>query len=180
MSVVVDIGVNGRLYGGLTPYSTATGDGPVTGIGGAGDLVDRVPRAATVWADSAFGLLVYAPFLGLGFASLWLLWRSRRDRLSRAFPGETDIEVAAGSLGAVCAAAVVAAIVLLPSLDGRVPGEAVAVALPCAAGLCAWALRRWARVGVALALIGIVLTVWMLVAARTDAAASPRFAPSAT
>ena len=62
-----------------------------------------------------------------------------------------------------------AAIVLLPSLDGRVPGEAVAIALPCAAGLCAWALRQWARIGIALALLGIVLTTWMLVAARTDA-----------
>ena len=169
MSVVIYISVNGRLYGGLTPYAVATGKGPVTGLGGFGDVVDRLPRVATVWGDAAFGLLLYAPFLALGFGSLWLLWRSRRDRLSRAFPGETDIEVAAGFLGAICAAAVLAAIVLLPSLDGRVPGEAVAVALPCAAGLCAWALRRWARIGIALALIGIVLTVWMLVAARTDA-----------
>ena len=169
MSIVIYVSVNGRLYGGLTPYSAANGSGPVTGIGGVGDLVDRLPRVVTVWLDAAFGLLVYAPYLALGFASLWLLWHSRRDRLSRAFPGETDVEVAAGFLGAICAATVLAAIVLLPSLDGRVPGEAVAVALPCAAGLCAWALRRWARIGIALALIGIVLTTWMLVAARTDA-----------
>ncbi len=168
ISVIVYLSVNGRLYGGLTPYSAEPGPGPPTGIDGGGDIVDRLPRLATLWGDPGFGLLLYAPFLALGFASLWLLWRSRRDRLARAFPGETDVEVAAGFLGAICAAAALGAIVLLPSLGSRVPGEAVAVALPCAAGLCAWALRRWVRVGIVLALIGIVLSGWMLVAARAD------------
>lgn len=169
ISLVVFVSVNGRLYGGFTPYSASGGSGPPTGIDGVADVVDRLPRLAAIWLDPSFGLLVYAPFLGLGFASLWLLRRSRRDRLARAFPGEVDVEVTAGFLAAICAAAAVAAIVLLPSLGGRVPGEAVAVALPCAAGLCAWAFRRWVRVGIALALIGVALSGWMLVAARTDA-----------
>ncbi len=168
ISLVVYVSLNGRLYGGLTPYSAEAGAGSPTRIGAAGDIVDRLPRIATLWLDPLFGVLVYAPFLGLGFASIWLLWRSRRDRLARAFPGETDVEVAAGFLAAICAAAALAAIFLLPSLGSRIPGEAIAVALPCAAGLCAWALRRWVRVGIALALIGIVLSGWMLVAARTD------------
>lgn len=168
VSVIVYVSVNGRLYGGLTPYSAAAAPGPPTGIGGPGDIVDRLPRLVTLWADPAFGLLLYAPFLAMAFGSLWLLWRSRSDRLSRAFPAEVDVEVAAGFLAAICAAAFLAAVVLVPSLNGRIPAEPLAVALPCAAGLCAWALRRWVRMGTVLAAIGVLLTCWMLVAARTD------------
>jgi hypothetical protein len=50
-----------------------------------------------------------------------------------------------------------------------VPGETLAVALPCAAALCAWPLRRWGRIGLALALVGFALSGWMLAAARIDA-----------
>lgn len=168
ISVIVYISINGRLYGGLTPYSAESGPGPPTGIDGAGDVLDRLPRIATLWVDPEFGLLLYAPFLALGFGSLWLLWQSRHDRLSRAFPAAVDVEVAAGFLAAICAAAFVAAVILVPSLGGRVPAETLVVALPCAAGLCAWALRRWARLGTVLAAIGVALTCWMLVAARVD------------
>lgn len=175
VSLVAYISVNGRLYGGLTPYSAQSGSDPPTGLEGAGDLAGRLPRLLTLWLDPSFGLLLYAPFFALGFAALWVLWRSRRDRLSRAFPAETDIEVAAGFLAAICAATVLAAVVLAPSLGGRVPGETLAVALPCAAALCAWPLRRWGRTGLALALIGFALSGWMLAAARVDdgAAVSP-------
>lgn len=175
VSLVVYISVNGRLYGGLTPYSAQPGSGPPTGIEGVGDVVERLPRLATLWLDPGFGLLLYAPFFALGFAALWLLWRSRRDRLARAFPAETDVEVAAGVLAAICAATVLVAVVLVPSLDGRVPGETLVVALPCAAALCAWPLRRWGRVGLALALVGFALSGWMLVAARVgdESAVSP-------
>ena len=168
MSIVLFISINGRLYGGLTPYSAQSGSGPPTGIADVGDLLDRLPRLATLWVDPAFGLLVYAPFLGMGFASLWLLRQSRRDRLSRAFPAAVDVEVAAGFLAAICAAALLSAVVLVPSLGGRIPAEPLVVALPCAAGLCAWALRRWPRIGTGLAVVGVVLTCWMLIAARAD------------
>ena len=168
ISLIVYLSINGRLYGGWTPYSAQSGSAPPTGIENVGDVAGRIPRLATLWLDPGFGLLVYAPFLGLGFASLWLLWQSRRDRLSRAFPAAVDVEVAAGFLAAICGAALLAAALALPGLGGRVPAEPLAVALPCAAGLCAWALRRWVRIGVVLALIGIALTGWMLVAARVD------------
>lgn len=169
LAVIVYISVNGRLYGGWTPYSADAGTGPPTGIEGVGDVVDRLPRLATLWLDPAFGLLLYSPFLALGFGSLWLLHQSRRDRLSRAFPAAVDVEVAAGFLAAICAAAFVAAVVLVPGLGGRVPAEPLAVALPCAAALCAWALRRWVRIGIVLAVLGIAMTFWMLIAARVDA-----------
>ena len=168
ISLIVFVSLNGRLYGGWTPYSARSDPGPPTGIDGVGDVVERLPRLATLWVDPALGLLVYAPFLGLGFASVWLLWQSRRDRLSRAFPAAVDVEVAAGFLAAICAAALLAAVILVPSLAGRVPAEPLVVALPCAAGLCAWALRRWPRIGTGLAVVGVVLTCWMLVAARVD------------
>ena len=172
LSVVVYVTVNGRLFGGLTPYAAATGRHPPTGIGSFADALARWPRLLGVWADPRYGVLVFAPFVGLAFVSLWRLWRSRRERLARAFPGETDVEVAAGFLAAICMAAVLTAVVLYPTLHGLSPGEALVVALPCAAALCAWSLRRWPRVGTALALVGVVLSVWLLAAPRIGARAA--------
>ena len=179
VSIVLYVTVNGRLFGGLTPYAAATGHSPPTGVGSVGDLLARWTRVPGVWLDPRHGVLLFAPFLVLAFVSLWLLWRSRRERLARAFPSETDIEVAAGFLAAICAAAVLTAVLLRPTLDGLVPGEAIAVALPCAAALCAWSLRRYTRLGVVLALIGVALTIWMLAAPRLSdrAAVSPPAGP---
>ena len=42
------------------------------------------------------------------------------------------------------------------------------MALPCAAALCAWSLRRHRRLAIALALIGAALSVWLLAGARLD------------
>lgn len=171
ISLVVFVSVNGALYGGYTPYAAAIAPNAPTGIGSAGDVLERLPRLATVWLDPHVGLLLYAPVAALCFVSLWLLWRSRRERLAAAFPGEVDVEVAAGLMAAVCGAAALTAVLLLPSLEGRFPGEPLAVALPCAAALAAWGLRRRPRLGLALALVGVSLTVWVLVAARLDAGA---------
>ena len=44
-------------------------------------------------------------------------------------------------LAAICAVTALTAIVLMPTLDGRFPGEPLVVALPCAAAL---ALGRYA------------------------------------
>ncbi len=179
MSIVLYVTINGRLFGGVTPYAASTLKHPPTGAGGVGDYLARWPRIFEIWGSPHVGLLLFAPFLGLAFVSLWLLWRSRRERLARTFPGEMDIEVSAGLLGAVCAAAVVTAILLLPALRGLVPGEPLAVVLPCAAALCAWALRRYPRTGLALALIGALLTIWLLAGVRLNdgAAVSPPRGP---
>ncbi len=179
LSVVVYVTVNGRLFGGLTPYAAATGRHPPTGIGGVGDALARWTRIPGLWLDPRYGLLLFAPFLVMSFVSLWLLWRSRRERLARAFPSEMDIEVAAGFLAAICAAALLTAVLLRPALGGLVPGEALVIALPCAAALCAWSLRRYERLGMALALVGVALTIWMLAAPRLSdrAAVSPPSGP---
>ena len=168
ISLLVWVTVNRNLFGGLTPYSASTLPDAPTGVADASDVLERWPRVAGVLADPQVGVLLYAPLLVLAGVTLYSLWRQYRERLSRAFPGEVDVEIAALLLGMVCAAAALTAIVLLPSLDGRAPGEPLVVALPCAAALCAWALRRHPRAGLALALVGVALSVWMLAGARLD------------
>ena len=72
-------------------------------------------------------------------------------------------------MAAICAAAVVAAIFFLPSLSGLSPGEPLVVALPTAAALSSWGMRRYPKLGVALAVVGVALTLWLLIAARLAA-----------
>lgn len=168
VSLLVWVTVSRNLFGGLTPYSASTLPDAPTGLADAGDVLDRLPRAAGVLVDPQVGVLIYAPVLVFAGVTLWSLARQYRERLSRAFPGEVDVEIAALLLAAICAATVLTAIVLLPSLAGRAPGEPLVVALPCAAALCAWALRRHPRAGLALALVGIALSLWMLVGVRLD------------
>jgi hypothetical protein len=179
ISVVVFVTVNGRLFGGPTPYAASVADDAPTGAGDLGDYAARLPRLLTLWLGPETGILLTAPFLVLAFVSVWMLWRSRRERLSRAFPGEVDVEVAAGFLGAIGAAAVLTAIVLQPSLGSRFAGEALVVALPCAAALSSWALRRHDRLGLALALVGFTLTGWILLAGHLagDAGLAPAAGP---
>ena len=63
---------------------------------------------------------------------------------------------------------------LAPDLGGRFPGEPLVVALPCAAALCAWSLRRHRALAIGLATAGIVLSIWMLAGARIgDGTLSP-------
>ncbi|MCD6726671.1 MAG: hypothetical protein LT070_05470 [Solirubrobacteraceae bacterium] len=175
VSLVVYVTVSGRLFGGLTLYAAATAPHAPTGLASVADAIGRLERLAAVLIDPQVGALLYAPVLALGFTSAWLLRRSRRERLARAFPAASDVEACAGLLALVCVATALGAALLLATLDGRAPGEPLAVALPCAAALCAWSLRRFPRAGAALALVGVVLTVWTLTGARLagDAGVSP-------
>ena len=104
-----------------------------------------------------------------GLASAQSPTRSRRARLARALPEAADVEVAAQLMAAICAASVVAAIFFLPSLSGLSPGEPLVVALPTAAALSSWGMRRYPKLGVALAVVGVALTLWLLIAARLAA-----------
>ncbi len=125
ISLIVFVSLNGRLYGGWTPYSARSGPGPPTGIEGVGDVVDRLPRLATLWVDPALGLLVYAPVPRPRASRRSGCCGSHGATGSRApSPAAVDVEVAAGFLAAICAAALLAAVVLVPSLAGRVPGRA--------------------------------------------------------
>ena len=169
-SGVLYISVNDRLYGGLTPYAVLPEDDPATGTSGLAGHLERWPRLLGMWVDPRAGLLRAAPFAALALGALWLLARSRRERLAVALPAHVDVEVAAGFLAAICAAAVLVATFLAPSIGGPwPPGHELVCVLPCGGALAALALRRFPRAGAALAALTIIASIWIVVAVRADA-----------
>jgi hypothetical protein len=164
-SLVVFATVNERLYGGLTPYAAGR---PVTGAHGAGDYLDRALRLIALWFDRDAGLLRWAPVFALAFVAVWLLWRSRRDRVARAVPEQRDVEAGALLLVLVCAAQVFIAAFISPTLRGPwFGGLHLVAALPCASALVAWALRpvpRWCSAP--LVVLTLAASVWLYVELR--------------
>ncbi len=178
-STVLYVTINERLYGGYTPYASGPGGGP-TRLHDIGDLLGRLPRLAGVLVDREVGLLRWAPFLGLVFLALWLLWRSHRDRLAAAIPDQADVDAAALLLALVCGAVLIVAVFAAPALHGPWLGARHALpALPAAAALCAWALRFAPRAGAALAAVTLAGSVWLLVAIRagSDTTLAPARGP---
>jgi hypothetical protein len=164
--------LNDALFGGLTPDATATTDGP--------SLVDRLPRIVGMWFDRDGGMLRWAPVLALAFWAAWLLWRSRREGLARALPGQRDAEAAAGLAIAVCGAQMLAVVLALRGIDGPgFPGATFAAALPAAGALCGWGLRRARRVGALLGLVTVGGSAWLVIALRSGASASWDASPAA-
>jgi hypothetical protein len=161
-SLVFYVSLNERLYGGLTPL--AVGEHPATGSSSFGDYVGRAPWLVLVWLDRDAGLLLFAPVVALAFLGVWLLWRSRRERLSRLVADQRDIEHAAFLAAAVCAAQVMVAAFLEPALWWGVG----VVALPCALPLVAWGLRHAPRVGWALGVVGWFATLWLVLDGTWD------------
>jgi len=177
-SAVLYISINDRLYGGLTPYAVLPADESATGAHGLIAHLERWPRLLWLWVGPPQGLLLWAPVCALAFVALWLLARSRRERLARVLPEQVDVEVTAGFLVSIVATAVVTAIFFAPSIAGpRFAGHQLVCVLPLIGALCSWGLRRFPRTGALLAAVGIALTVWVLVAPRIDsgtAVAPPR------
>jgi hypothetical protein len=168
-SVVLYITVNDRLYGGPFPAAALMEPGP-TGAHGVLEHLARAPRLLGLWIDQDVGILRWAPFAALSFVSLWLLVRSRRERLAFALYDQVDVEVTAGFLAALCAATVAFAAFLAPTIAGPwFPGHELACVLPTGGALAAWGLRRAPRAGRALAAVTVIATVWVLVVARVDA-----------
>jgi hypothetical protein len=166
-SAIVYVSVNERLFGGVVPRVVQ--GGPATGADGVLDHLARVTRLVTLWVDPGRGLLAWAPVLGLGFLALWLLWRSRHERLALAVPGQRDAEVAATLCALVCGAQLLGAAFLARSEDGPwFPGLHLVAALPFACALCAWGLRQAPRAGLALAGLTCAIAVWLVVAVATD------------
>ena len=127
----------------------------------AAEVADRAPRLVGLWLDRTYGLLRWAPVLALAFFALWLLWRSRRDRLSRALPEHRDVEVAATLCALVCAAQVFVAAFVAPTMFGFwSPGRYLIAALPLAVALVAWGLRHAPRAGAALVAVTAVTSIW--------------------
>jgi len=175
VSVVFYVSINARLFGGLTPMAASAISDPPTGAANIGDYVDRLPRLLEIFIKPQLGLLLTTPLLAMAFVSVGLAWRSRRARLARALPEAADSEVAVQLMAAICAAALIGAVFFLPSLSGLSPGGPLIVALPTAAALSSWGMRRYPKLGIALAVVGAALTLWLLIAARF--AASSGLAP---
>ena len=179
VSLVFYVTVNGRLFGGITPLAASNEPGAPFGAESAADYVARLPRLVGLWLSPEVGVLLFAPVLVLAFVSLWQLWHSRRERLARALPEAIDIEVATGFAALICAAAIFTAVLLLPWFADRAPGEALATVLPVAGALCAWGMRKLPALGIALAAVGILLSLWLLIAGHLaqDAGLSPPAGP---
>jgi hypothetical protein len=105
----------------------------------------------------------------LALVAVWLLVRSRRERLARVLGEQADVEVTAGFLVAVCAAAVAVAAFLSPTIAGPwFGGRQLVVVLPLLGALASWGLRRFPRLGLALTALTLIGTFWVLVAVRLD------------
>ena len=169
-SAVVFVTINDRLYGGLTPYASGARPGPSTGLHDAGDVLARVPRIFEI-----LGQLWWVPFLMLTLVGVWLLWRSRRTRLASAIPDQVNVEVVAAFMGLVVLAQVLEAAFLAPRIAGPwFHARLLVPALPFAAALAAWGLRRFPRTGAVLGVATVGLAVWVLVGALAgDATLAP-------
>jgi len=159
-SAVLFVTINDRLFGGFTP-TVADAPGRAIDDLGASDLVDRAPRLVGLWLDRTYGLLRWAPVFALAFFGLWLLWRSRRDRLSEALAELRGVEVAATLCALICGAQVVVAAFVAPTMTGFwFPGRYLVCALPVAVALVAWGLRRAPRTGAALVVLTAITSIW--------------------
>jgi len=165
-SAVALVTVNERLYGGLTPYAAAPGS--PTGASGLFDHLERGPRLLGALVDGEFGLLVWAPVVALALLGTWRLWRAWREHIEVALPGVVDVEVGGGFLAGVCAVQLAVAAFLAPSLDAgdAFPVRELVPVLPAAAALVALGLRYAGRAGLALCLLTVAASVWLLAGAR--------------
>jgi hypothetical protein len=167
-SGVMFVTINDQLYGGFTPAAAGL-PGDRLGDLGATDFVNRGPRLVGLWLDRTYGILAWAPVIALAFSALWLLWRSHRDHIARLLPERADIEVAALLCGLVCAATVLVATFVAPTMFGFFfPGRYLVAALPVCVGLVAWGLRHAPRIGIALVAWTLVTSVWWYAALRFD------------
>ena len=166
-SLLVYVTVNARFYEALTPDAVGPAGRASADALGAADLLDRLPRLASLWLDRGVGLLRWAPAFALAFYAAWLLWRSRRDRLARAVSDQRDVEATATLLVLLAATVALVATVAAPTIAGAwFGGRHLVAALPAAAALAAWGLRHAPRVGGALCAITVAAGAWLFVALR--------------
>jgi hypothetical protein len=171
-SAVLFVSINDRLYGGLTPYAVLPEGESATGARGLTAHLERWPRLVWLWVGAPQGLLLWAPVCALAFVAVWLLVRSRRERLARVLGEQADVEVTAGFLIAVCAAAVPVAVFLSPTIAGPwFGGRQLVVVLALLGALVSWGWRPYARAATVLAILTLAATIWVLVAVRIDGSA---------
>jgi hypothetical protein len=161
-SVALYVAFNEALYGGPTPYAAdASGEG-ATEAGSPGAYLERSYRLVALFLDREYGLLRWAPLFALGFAGLWWLWHSHRERLAQAVPGVRDIELAAALCAAALGAQLVVAAFVAPTMFGFwFPPRHLLAGLPLAVPLVALGMRHMPRIGSVLAALTVAGSVWL-------------------
>jgi hypothetical protein len=161
-SVFLFVSINGALFGGLTPYAAEARGGSPTGADSVADYLERAERLVSLGFDRDVGLVRWAPVVLLAVLGAWLLWRSYRDRVARALPGQHDTEAAAAVCVSICAAQLLVATFLAPTIDGEwFAGRHMVAAAPAAAALAAWGMRHAPRFGAAMAALTLAGSVWV-------------------
>lgn len=173
-SAIVYVTVNDGLFGGYVPLEAELpGHGGPTGADGVLAHAGRADRLIGLWFDRDAGMFLWAPLIALAFAGVWALWRSRRDRLALLVSDRIHVEVAGAFYLLIAATIVTVAAFLGPNLRGPwFPGHELVPALPFGAALAAWGLRRFPKTGAGLAVVTLIASAWLLIAARLDGAAA--------
>ena len=166
-SVAFYVAINEALYGGPTPYAADAAGETATDASIPAGYLDRAYRVIALLIDREYGLLRWAPVFLLAFGGLWLLWRSRRDRLSRVLPDLRAAERTALLCACALAAQLLVAAFLAPTMFGFwFPPRHLLAALPLAIPLVAWALRHAPLAGLGLAAISLAASLWLYLDVR--------------
>jgi hypothetical protein len=161
-SVAFYVGLNEALYGGPTPYSADIPGQTATDAGFPVGYLERSYRTVALFTDRDYGLLRWAPVFLLGFAGLWLLWRTHRERLAAALPWHERTETVAAMCAGVVGAQLAVGAFLAPTMFGFwFPGRHILTGLVLAVPLVAWGLRHAPRLGTALAAAGVAASAWV-------------------
>jgi hypothetical protein len=161
-SAVFYVAINEAIYGGPTPYAADDPDDSATDADSAAGYVARAYRLVALFIDRNGGLLRWAPVFLLAFAGVWWLWRMHRDHLSRTVADVRQIELTGGLCAMVLATHWLVASFLAPTMFGfSFPPRHLLAALPLAIPLVALGLRHMPRLGIALAALTLVGSVWL-------------------
>jgi hypothetical protein len=166
-SVAFYVAINEALYGGPTPYAADVPGETATDADFPGGYLARAYRVVALLIDRDYGLLRWAPIFMLALGGLWLLWRSRRERLSRALPELRTAERTALLCAAALGAQLLVAAFLAPTMFGFwFPPRHLLAALPLAVPLAAWGLRHAPRVGLGLSAVSVAASLWLYLDVR--------------
>ena len=161
-SVIFYVTLNEALYDGPTPYSADDEGQTATDASFPGGYLERTYRLVALFIDREVGLLRWAPVFLLVGVGVWMLVRTRRERLTRALPEHARAETTALLCSAALGAQLLVAAFMAPTMFGfSFPPRHLMAGLLVAVPLVAWGMRRAPRTGAALALVGIVASVWL-------------------
>jgi hypothetical protein len=169
-SLIAFTALSEAVYAGLTPLAAALPGATTIGDDSTSGYVARMPALVSLWLDRDFGVVRWAPVLGLSWFGAWLLWRSRRDHIARAVPARREGEATAALAVAVTLVALLVAAFAAAVATERTPvGRWLLPALPLTSVLVAWSLRHLPRTGAVLGALTLVATAWLCAEVATGA-----------